>query len=154
MNQSDIIKGLLTNYINEGGDINDLEAAAAYCEQFKPAGSGRVNPVIAGAIFRLMGYRPTTPASAMTPEIPPAVVEPAATVIAAKTVTLPSAMSEQPVTVFQEVVVEPDFGEPPMPPMPVPAPAPEKQTDPAEPAPKAESPKPSWLNKLKFWKKK
>ena len=55
--QAQIIKGLLKDYINEGGDVNDLSAATAYINQNKPEGCGQVSDVITKAIFKLMGHR-------------------------------------------------------------------------------------------------
>lgn len=145
MNQADIIKGLLTEYINEGGNVNDLEAAAAYCELHKPEGSGRVNPVIAQAILRLMGHRPTP--QTMLTETPPAVIEaaPAPIVIATATVKLPEVMQEKPVAVFRETAPESE----PVPDKPAPV---QKPQDPVEVSPSTPKPQKGWLNKLKFWK--
>jgi hypothetical protein len=143
MQQSEILKSLLSEYLTGGGDVNDLEAATAYINQHKPPGVGQAKPVITRAIFRVMGQNPVPRKPALAP------VESLRIVIASKTVTFPAKMRDKPQAVYYEA--------PPAPPAPAPAPSPAitkvEQPEPAKtpPAPSATRMK-RLLSKLKFWK--
>lgn len=149
MQQTEILKSLLSNYVAEGGDVNDLVAATDYINQHKPPGCGRAKPVITHAIFRLMGQQPTSPKPAKTMLY--AEPAPASHIIASKTVTFPEVMPAKPVAVYRETASTPET-----PAAPEPEPAPVQIKDPATTAQTREDvtpPKKSLWNKLKFWKK-
>jgi len=164
MNQAEILKRLLAEYRLKGGDLGDVAAATVYINLHKPAGIGRVNEVICGAIVRQMGIAPTPaakPAKAMldTPPAPASVhhITPGKTwpritsepkVIAAKTVSFPAAMRGTPVALYSEKPAEP---------VPKPAAAHVPPADIAPPPERIQAPKPkptSFLERLKFWKRK
>ena len=148
MQQSEILKSLLSEYLNGGGDVNDLEAATAFINLHKPPGVGQAKPVITRAILRLMGHRPSPKLAPVAP--PP---ESPRIVVASKTVTFPAEMRDKPQAVFYIKPAE----APSAPSAPTPAPpataAEVKQPESAEasPAPYVAATK-RFLAKLKFWK--
>ena len=141
MNQAEILKRLLAEYRLKGGDLGNLGAATTYLNTHKPAGTGRVNEVICGALVRRMGV-PVAFASKPTPAPPPAPVEPAPVVVASQTVTFPEVMLQEPVAVYEA---------PPAPPEP--QPLPESGQVPMR-NPVVETKKPSLFDRMKFWRKK
>lgn len=158
MNQLEILKWVLADYRQQGGDLGDVAAATAYVQLHKPIGVGQVNEVICMAVLKQMGLTAILPKPMLT-EAPPAVVEPAPAIAASEIITIPE------IKVYNEApaIPEPEcaFVEPPASPVPFdpPKPVDDKQADPVEPVP-TKTPVPpatpvqtSWLSKLMFWKK-
>ena len=174
MNQTSILKALLADYQANGGDLHNVILATAYINAYKPAGIGRVSPVICAAVLKRMGEATTAPPTkTMTTDIP-AIVEPAPE--AAKvTISIPEIVTEAPLTIFEAPSPAPfvptptPISKPEKPvaifeapkPTPVtssPVPKPEKPVsavaDISLPPPQARIPaKPSLWSRLKFWKK-
>lgn len=154
MNQAEIIKGLLVQYRDKGGDMTNAEAASAYVTAHKPQGVGRTSPVICAALIKQL------PPPPMTDQAPP----PPAIVIATATAPVPETV--EPFAVYREIEQSESTPVAPVPALtaehretvhiPVPPPKPEpvqKEPPPVEPAKTGTKVK-EWISKLKFWKKK
>lgn len=154
MNQAEILKELILNYMLASGDPNDVNSIIVYVTAHKPSGTGRVNEVIVRAILKQLGITPTK-TQPMIESPPPAAIETAPeTVISFEKVAVDPASARSVINPTVEVpVLGEAYDRPSVPVKPTENVASLPESVPVENSPNAQAPKGLWRKiKAKFWK--